>query len=102
MKEIPQLTYAEFAAKYAETQQCDPDDLRQRLNRQRMDYSPHGFMMLEAQLMDSSYYGQRVILPYGPHNTFKTVPDHPISPRGLASDTSVVIAILPIENWSKV
>ena len=35
-----------------------------------------------------------MILPYGPRNTYKEPPTKPISPRGLASDMSVVVALL--------
>lgn len=35
MQEIQNLKFSEFAALYCERQQCEPDELRQRLNRQR-------------------------------------------------------------------
>jgi hypothetical protein len=57
-----------------------------------------GWMLLECQVMDGSRLGSLTILPYGPNNTFARVPDHPISPRGLASDMSVVVGVLPAEN----
>lgn len=84
-----------FCALYCERQESTPEQLTATLKQQVARFQPEGFMMLEAGLMDSSFFGQRVILPYGPNNTYKTVPDHPISPRGLASDTSTVIAVLP-------
>jgi len=95
MKPIPELLFAEFAAKYCEKQEQTPEGLKDILDGQRQRYNPTGWMMLECQMLDSSRMGSLVILPYGPNNTYKTVPDHPISPRGLASDMSVVVAILP-------
>ena len=89
-----EMTSQEFLAKYCETQENTPAALRVTLMAQKQRFNPDGFMLLECQMLDSSRLGSRVILPYGPNNTFKTVPDHPISPRGLASDTSVVIGIL--------
>lgn len=82
----------EFAAKYCETQEQTPEGLLEILRAQKERYSPDGFMLLECQDMCSSKLGNKVILPYGPNNTFKSPPDHPVSPRGLASDMSVVIA----------
>lgn len=40
----------------------------------------------------------KLIKSNGPNNTFKQPPDHPVSPRGLASDMSVVVALLPYKN----
>lgn len=50
--------------------------------------------MLECEDMSASRFGDRVILPFGPNNTYKDVPprDAVISPRGLASDSSCPIA----------
>jgi hypothetical protein len=89
------LTYAEFAARYCELQEQTPDGLKAILQGQRDKYKPEGWFMLECQMLDSSRIGQLTILPYGPNNTFKTVPTHPVSPRGLASDMSTVCAVLP-------
>ena len=92
---IESLGFAQFAAKYCERQEQTPDGLRERLTAQKQRYQPEGWFMLECAMLDSSRLGSLTILPYGPQNTFKTVPDHPVSPRGLASDMSVVCAILP-------
>ncbi len=89
------VSFHDFAAKYCETQKCTPLELLARLRTQALKYEPDGWFMAEAQVMDSSWFGQRIILPYGPKCTFKEVPTTPFSPRGLASDTSVVIAVLP-------
>ena len=51
-----------------------------------------GWFLAECLVMDSSYFGQRIILPFGPGCTFQQPPVKPFSPRGLASDTSVAIA----------
>lgn len=96
---VPTLTFTEFAARYCERQMQTPDLLKEVLSNQRFNNEPpSGWMLLECAMMDSSRFGSYTILPYGPNNTFKSPPDRPISPRGLASDMSVVAAILPIEN----
>jgi hypothetical protein len=88
------MTWAEFSARYCKTQQAEPDGLAEVLRQQRSKFKPDGFFLAEAQLLDSSWCGQVVILPYGPNNTFKTIPAHPLSPRGLASDTSIAIGYI--------
>ena len=91
------MTFAAFAALYCETQDCTPEQLRKVLKAQRANYSPKGWMLLECHMLDGSRLGERTILPFGPANTYREVPKHPVSPRGLASDMSVVIAVLPAE-----
>lgn len=92
------LNYIDFARKYCERQVSTPDELFRRLHSQQVEYQPEGWFMLECQMLDGSRLGELTILPYGPNNTFKTVPDHPVSPRGLASDMSVVVATLSAED----
>ena len=93
MREVKKVKFDELAKMYCETQEQTPKGLRAVLDRQRVEFKPDGWMLLECQQMDSSRLGSRVILPYGPNNTFKEPPDFPISPRGLASDRSTVIAV---------
>lgn len=93
------MKFQEFAKLYCETQNTTIHGLRDLLSEQWKLYRPLGWVMLECRLVDSSFRGQRTIVPYGPQNTWKEPPDGPVSPRGLASDTSVVIAILPRESF---
>lgn len=93
------MTWKNFSSLYCETQDCDEETLFNRLMKQREQWQPDGWFMLECQVLDSSRLGERVILPYGPNNTFKAVPEGPVSPRGLASDMSVVIAKLSREDF---
>jgi hypothetical protein len=95
---MKQVKFDEFAKLYCDRQEQTPEGLKEILLRQKRDYRPTGWFMLECQMLDSSYLGQRVILVYGPNNTHKKVPDHPVSPRGLASDMSTVIAVLSAED----
>ena len=95
---VPELTFEAFAEKYCERQMSSPIGLMGTLRTQRDKFRPVGWMMLECQMMDGSRLGELTILPFGPNNTFKAIPDHPISPRGLASDMSVVVAVLPMAN----
>jgi hypothetical protein len=89
------LEFAEFARRYCERHENTPMGLAEIFHRQVELYRPDGWMLLECQDFSSSRLGHYVILPYGGQATFKTIPDRPISPRGLASDMSVVVAVLP-------
>lgn len=80
-------------ARYVERQDCSIPDLSARLDKLDLQYDPDGYMLLECHMLDGSRLGELTILPYGPRNSFKEPPNHPISPRGLASDMSVVVAI---------
>lgn len=91
------MTFAEMAQAYCATQVSDPGELHQVLTVQRARYQPTGWLLLQCQQLDSIYLGQHVILPYGGTATLQTIPDHPVSPRGLASDMSVVVWVLPVE-----
>ena len=93
--EIPHVSFDEFAVRYCERQEQTPDGLKAILLKQIDQFHPDGWMLLECAMLDSSRLGDLTILPFGPRCTHKSVPSHPISPRGLASDMSTVVAILP-------
>lgn len=82
---------------YCATQQAEPEELTARLKALAERFEAEGFMLLECQQLDSSHLGQRTILPYGGMATFKQPPTHPVSPRGLASDMSVVVGTITRE-----
>lgn len=89
------LLYPEFAKKYCERQENTPDALAKTLREQRNCFPDvQGWFLAECQDLSSSRIGHLVILPYGPSNTHKTPPAGLFSPRGLASDTSIAVAIL--------
>ena len=93
------MTWREFRRLYCDTQVATPSILRGDLEEKIKEFQPEGFVLLRCEMFGSYYFGQHTILPYGPNNTFKAPPDHPISPRGLASDMSVVVGILPINEF---
>lgn len=95
----PKLTFHDFAAKYCERQEQTPEGLREIFTRQKELYNPDGWMLLECQQFDSSRFASFTILPYGGTATYKEPPTHPVSPRGLASDMSIVVALLPVESF---
>jgi hypothetical protein len=95
---MDRMKFTEFAAKFCAVQEPSPAGLRGILAVQRARYFPDGWMLLECHMMDSSRLGELTILPYGPSNTYKEIPSYPISPRGLASDMSVVVAYMPVED----
>lgn len=88
------LSFLEFARRYCERQVNTPQDLYATLEAQQRAYAPNGWVLLECIDLSSSRLGSYTILPYGPNNTYKEPPSRPISPRGLASDQSVVVAVL--------
>ena len=89
-----QLSFDEFAKRYCEYSTMEKQHLLLALDSQKKKYHPYGWMMLECQMLDSSRCGHLTILPYGPQNTWTSIPSGPVSPRGLASDMSVVVASL--------
>lgn len=95
---VPKMSWEEFSGRYCKTQESTPEELAGILRGQIARYSPKGFFLAEAQLLDSSWLGSVVILPFGPSNTFKDIPDTPFSPRGLASDTSMAIGYIDVES----
>jgi hypothetical protein len=97
MREIKTLAFPEFAALYCERQEATPDELRDVLLNRVERFNPEGFILLECAMFDSSRLGEMTILPYGGGSTFKTVPTGPVSPRGLCSDMSTVVAVLPVK-----
>ena len=92
-----EVKFHELVTRYCKTQEAEEEDVTLRLYRQLDEYDPDGFMLLVCEMMDSSLLGSHTILPFGPNNTFKVPPDHPISPRGRASDMSVVECV----HWVK-
>lgn len=95
---IEKYTFSQLARRYCERQEQTPQELLEILREQELRFHPDGWMLLEAQLMDSSWFGSLMIMPYGGDATLKDVPGHPVSFRGLASDTSVVVAIYEAGN----
>lgn len=94
------MTFNELSDLYCERQECEPEQLRETLSRQQEMFNPDGWMLLECQMMDSSRLGERTILAYGPNNTYAEPPSGPVSPRGLASDMSMVIGVMPASELS--
>lgn len=92
--QVKTYTVDEFIHAYAGDHEQAAEHLKEALASTAEKFNPDGWMLLECQVLDSSYMGQTVVLPYGGDATHKTVPGHPISPRGLASDMSVVIGTL--------
>lgn len=88
------LNRESLIARYAAGSNVPAESVAERLWQQEMDYQPDGWMLLQcAYLSGAAHAGELSILPYGPKNTYKEIPETPISPRGLASDMSVVIAV---------
>jgi len=86
------VSKGELVSRYCETQDADARETNARMREIASGREVEGWMLLQGADMSSSYLGQQVILPWGPGCTFKEVPQHPVSPRGLASDMSVVVA----------
>ena len=91
------VKFQEFAVMFGYETQWEQDELKLKLQIVKRNYAPEGFFLMECHMMDSSSLGRRTILPYGGASTCETVPDHPMSPKGLASDMSVVIATMLVE-----
>lgn len=88
------LSFDDFAARYCARHVQTPEGLRELLREQRQRYTPDGWVMLECQMLGGSRCGEYTVIAYGPQNTWKAPPTSPVSPRGLASDMSIVVATL--------
>lgn len=93
------LTFGQLADRYCDRNTSQKNGwtvkgLREVLRKQAETQCPDGWCLLECQDLSSSYMGSLTIVPYGPNNTWKAPPTTPVSPRGLASDMSMVVAVL--------
>lgn len=91
---MPKLCFRDLADIYCTRQLQNYYGLQRDLREKVDQYRPDGFMLLECVQFDSNYFGNYTILPYGPRNTYHEVPTRPISPRGMASDMSRIIATM--------
>lgn len=89
------MSWKDFSEKYCERQVNTPENLAKDLRGVMGIYTSTGFLLLECQMLDSSRMGELTILGYGGAHSLKEIPTKPFSPRGLASDMSVVIGVLP-------
>lgn len=83
------VSFDELVRLFCERTKTEPAALKERLYGLQ-HFSPDGLMLLECQQMDSSSFGSRCILPFGGSSSLPGIPEGPFSPRGLASDMSVV------------
>jgi len=91
-----------FAKQYCDKQDTPPDGLRSILRDQLDRYEPVGWVMMECQVLDTSKAGRLAIVPYGPSNTWQTIPQTPVSLDGTASGTSVPVAVLLADRFREV
>lgn len=92
------MTYDELARRYCDRQGQTPAGLLAVLQDQKAKFKPFGWVLLECQDMSSSYMGTLTVLPFGPNNTFRSPPDRPVSPRGIASDMSTTAGVLTVDD----
>lgn len=101
---MKKMNWKEFSEKYlgpgknTSARVSQEIDLIFSLQKQKEETQPTGWMLFECQDMSSSHMGETWILPYGPQNGYKEIPQHPVSLRGLASDMAIVIGILAPED----
>jgi hypothetical protein len=67
--------------------------VRLQLRNLRERYRPEGFVLAENQLMGSSRFGQRHIIPFGGLSSNPAPPENPFSIDGTASGTLCVVGI---------
>jgi hypothetical protein len=97
---MEKINFKEFADSYCETQESTTEKLAEILLEQTRKFNPAGWFLSECHDMCSSRLGNKVILPYGPSNTFKEVPDNglvrPYADRG---STYSIVAVLSRESF---
>lgn len=98
MPTVESPDFRSFARRFSVNGGMPPSELLTTLQTQRKNLNPTGWMLIECPMVDSSHFGERTVIAYGPTCTIHEVPSHPFSPRGLASDMSVVVATLSADN----
>ncbi len=89
------ITVGELVARFCKRQDATLEQVYRHLDNILRRHDVVGWVLLQCVLLDSSRLGELVIMPYGPGCTLDVVPHKPISPRGLASDMSIVVAVAP-------
>lgn len=87
------LTLDAMVQEYLTRQEGDPAEVRAQLDSFHSLFQSRGVVLLECQMLGSSKLGEYTLVAFGPRNTLKDIPAHPISPRGLASDMATVKAV---------
>lgn len=90
MSKAVRVTVDEMVREYITRMMGTVESVTKQLDDVSGRFQPDGFMLLECVMLDSSQCGHYVILPYGGRATYMDIPTTPVSPRGLASDMSVV------------
>lgn len=93
LQKVEEVSKLELVLRYIERQDATEEATLTRMSLIEDVREVTGWFLLECAALDSSKLGERTLLPYGPGCTFKAPPRHPVSPRGLASDMAVVVAI---------
>lgn len=76
MRDVKQLTWAEFIAQFDES-------IREAIIRARNREGVVGVAALQCEVMDSSRFGVKTALIYGPGCTYKTVMEMLANPGGI-------------------
>lgn len=87
------LTLDALVQEYLTRQEGDPASVRAQLDAMHDRFQSRGVLLLECQMLGSSRLGEYTLVAFGPRNTLKDVPAHPVSPRGLASDMATVKSV---------
>lgn len=94
------LNFKDFAARYCETQESTPEKLAEIFKKQIGNFEPTGWFLSECHDMCSSKFGNQVILPYGPNNSYKEIPANGlVKPHAGSGCTYTVVATLSRESF---
>lgn len=95
-KQVETVSQEELVRRYCARQDATPEQVVERLVAIGKARMVSGWMLAECHQLDSSSMGTLTLVPWGPGCTFKEIPTHPFSPKGLASDMAVVVAVAPV------
>lgn len=87
------LTLDALVQEYLTRQEGDPEEVRERLDDFHRTFASRGVLLLECQMLGSPLFGEYTLVAFGPRNTIKDIPTHPVSLHGLASTMSTVKAV---------
>lgn len=87
------ITHQALIERYVDHQMNTVEGTKRAMWTIQKNREVSGWCLLECQMLGGSRMGELTLLPYGPGCTYKAPPTHPVSPRGLASDMAVVVAV---------
>jgi hypothetical protein len=70
MPAVESLDFRSFARRFSPNGGMPPSELLTTLRKQRKDLNPTGWMLIECHMVDSSRFGDRMVIAHRPTGPF--------------------------------